>query len=189
MEQFFKDLFKNLIYVLIVVCSAVFVLNLFNIKFAIVESNSMQPTLNKGDLVLINPYKKIGVGDMVAFDVDGLGIVTHRLLKISEFDGRIYYLCAGDNNPFMATIHNAQINLKNYKDRIDYLNSVDFDYAAMICENVVSANQIVGVVSLKFNRLGNFIYKYLWIIFVVILILYLKNNQKMFKKYQKYIKF
>lgn len=58
-----------------------------------VTSNSMKPTLNKGDLFLINPFSKGGQGEIIVFKMNGRWTV-HRVYAVTA-EG---YITKGDNN-------------------------------------------------------------------------------------------
>jgi len=74
--------------------------SLFGYKFLIELSNSMEETINVGDLVVIkekNPTK-IEVGDILSFKGDKDVIITHRVTDISKNNDDIYFETKGDNN-------------------------------------------------------------------------------------------
>ena len=51
------------------------------VRLLIVKSNSMYPTLQKGDFILIkrnNDYKK---GDIITYDYESNYLVTHRIIE------------------------------------------------------------------------------------------------------------
>lgn len=58
-----------------------------------VTSDSMTPTLNRGDLFLINPFSKGKVGDIVVFSMNGQWTVHRIYAETSEG-----YITKGDNN-------------------------------------------------------------------------------------------
>lgn len=64
------------------------------VRLLIVKSNSMYPTLQKGDFILIkrnNDYKK---GDIITYDYESNYLVTHRIIgKNNNF-----FITKGDNN-------------------------------------------------------------------------------------------
>ena len=69
-----------------------------------VASYSMEPTINKGDLIFTKVTNDIGyeykVGDIVTFPIEIDGIQTyntHRIVEVIEDDGITYYVTAGDN--------------------------------------------------------------------------------------------
>ena len=78
--------------------------NIFGYAPMNVASYSMEPTINKGDLIFTKitddadyEYK---VGDIVSFPIkiDGVDTFnTHRIVEIVEDDGITYYITQGDN--------------------------------------------------------------------------------------------
>lgn len=78
--------------------------NIFGYAPLSVESYSMEPTINKGDLIFAEVTNDIGyeyeVGDIVTFpiDIDGVQAYnTHRIVEVIEDDGITYYVTQGDN--------------------------------------------------------------------------------------------
>lgn len=78
--------------------------NLFGYAPMSVESYSMEPTINKGDLIICEVTNDIGyeyeVGDIVTFPIDIDGVQTyntHRIVEVIEDDGITYYVTQGDN--------------------------------------------------------------------------------------------
>lgn len=75
--------------------------------FMIVSSQSMQPTLNYGDLILVRkePAERIAVGDIIAFNVPSpYNLVAqsptiHKVVEKLNEDGETYFKTKGDNNP------------------------------------------------------------------------------------------
>ena len=69
----------------------------------IVLTDSMYPVIESGDLIICNTAQpeEIEAGDVIAFfDPAGNGttIVTHRVLEVTELDGRTAWRTKGDNN-------------------------------------------------------------------------------------------
>ena len=69
----------------------------------IVLTDSMYPVIESGDLIICHTAEpeEIDVGDVIAFfDPAGNGssIVTHRVLEVTEQDGKIAWKTNGDNN-------------------------------------------------------------------------------------------
>jgi signal peptidase I len=58
-----------------------------------VQGTSMQPTLHGGDLAVIYQQDRYEVGDIVAFEIPGGGVVIHRVIEAGP-DG---YRFQGDN--------------------------------------------------------------------------------------------
>lgn len=78
--------------------------NLFGYAPMSVESYSMEPTINKGDLIIGKVTNDIDyeykVGDIVTFPIEIDGIQTfntHRIVEVIEDDGITYYKTRGDN--------------------------------------------------------------------------------------------
>lgn len=69
----------------------------------IVLTDSMYPVIESGDLIICHTEEpeNIHVGDVIAFfDPAGNGssIVTHRVIEVTEKDGKIAWRTKGDNN-------------------------------------------------------------------------------------------
>lgn len=78
--------------------------NLFGYAPMSVESYSMEPTINKGDLIIGKVTNDISyeyeVGDIVTFPIEIDGVQTyntHRIVEVIEDDGITYYVTQGDN--------------------------------------------------------------------------------------------
>ncbi len=73
----------------------------------VIPSQSMAPTLNRGDLVFIVGVdaKTINVGDIIVFNVPPPynkytpSPVIHRVIKVEVKGGEIFFKTKGDNNP------------------------------------------------------------------------------------------
>ncbi len=100
---------------LIVLGGVALLLRLSSSGFAIVQTTSMLPTLKPGDLVLIEPVEpsEVKPGDIIAYNLvaydiapDGTPmdlrptrLITHRVIKVINIGGRVYFKTKGDNNP------------------------------------------------------------------------------------------
>ena len=71
----------------------------FGWKPFIVLSDSMTPTIQVGDLILVKEcdYKSVQKGDIIAFQDDHI-IITHRVTNIYNKKGKTYFVTKGDNN-------------------------------------------------------------------------------------------
>ena len=73
--------------------------------FMAIATESMKPTYNPGDLILIKSTRDIRVGDVIAFnvppphDLETSSPIVHRVIKIEQLNGIIFYKTRGDNNP------------------------------------------------------------------------------------------
>lgn len=75
--------------------------DIFGFQFYQVESGSMKPTYEIGDILLAKKYnakQNLKVGDVITFQtMDGL-VVTHRIVEVTtDENGHIAYRTKGDN--------------------------------------------------------------------------------------------
>lgn len=66
-----------------------------------VVSSSMEPTLSKGDLVVVKgtEIETIMVGDVIVYHNPFQGVdVVHRVIEIKKEGGELYFYTKGDNN-------------------------------------------------------------------------------------------
>ena len=81
------------------------------VRLLIVKSNSMYPTLQKGDFILIkrnNDYKK---GDIITYDYESNYLVTHRIIEKNNN----FFITKGDNN---NSEYDKFIQLDNIKGKV-----------------------------------------------------------------------
>lgn len=78
--------------------------NIFGVAPLSVQSNSMEDTFSKGDLIFSEVTNDIGIkyeeGDIVTFpiEIDGESVLnTHRIVEVIEDDSITYYRTQGDN--------------------------------------------------------------------------------------------
>lgn len=70
-----------------------------------IESQSMSPTFNEGDLIIckqINDVSELEVGDVITFWtlIDGQKVKnTHRIVRINNTGNSLSFVTRGDNNP------------------------------------------------------------------------------------------
>lgn len=100
---------------------------IFGYKAYNITTNSMEPNINKGDIILIKKPKKeekIKIGDLISFKNDGQ-IITHRIVDISDTNGVKRYITKGDNNnvPDLQKISFEQIEGVEIL-RIPYLGQI-----------------------------------------------------------------
>ena len=76
--------------------------SLFGLKSMVVSSGSMEPAIRTGDAVLIRPIadpSTIGLTDVITFTpYSRQGMVTHRVIEITQIDGGTYFRTQGDAN-------------------------------------------------------------------------------------------
>jgi signal peptidase len=68
-----------------------------------VESESMEPTLYRGDLVIVRAVdvQTLQVGDIIIFNATWHSNVpvVHRIIEIENVSGELQFITKGDNNP------------------------------------------------------------------------------------------
>ena len=81
-------------------------------KAYIVNTNSMEPTIKTGDIIIIKKVnsQSLNQGDVITFNQDG-EVITHRITKINldEIDGQ--YITKGDNNNIEDTFKTKYENI------------------------------------------------------------------------------
>ncbi|USK35858.1 signal peptidase I [Bacillus sp. F19] len=77
-----------------------------------VLSNSMQPHLQSGDLVLIKrvEFKDIEVNDVITFKESDTKFITHRVIDEKEQNGQAGFVTKGDNN----NVEDSMIVMKDH---------------------------------------------------------------------------
>lgn len=70
--------------------------------YVVTHGVSMEPRFHSGDLALVRPSDRYGVGDVVAYHSSLLGLVVlHRIVAIHND----HYVFKGDNNHFLDPVH------------------------------------------------------------------------------------
>ena len=113
MKKQFKIILNIFIWVFIVVAAAITIIslntkdkgvsNFFGYIPLSIQSASMEPAINTGDLIIsektdINTLK---VGDVISFfsmEKDKVVIITHRIKEVKSDNGIISFVTKGDNN-------------------------------------------------------------------------------------------
>ena len=72
----------------------------FGYKSFVIMSGSMEPTIKKGDAILVKevPENAIRMNDIISFTTQNKTNVTHRIIGIAEENGKRKYTTKGDNN-------------------------------------------------------------------------------------------
>ena len=159
--KLFYKVFKVLIYVLILILLVWVYINTrsiktFNYETFIIVSESMEPNINVGDIIIINKNSTddIQEDDIITFEKKG-EYITHRVKEIKEQYGNKKYITKGDNN------------------NIEDVEEVDF---SEIKGKVIFKIPYIGLIILKISKPKNLI-----IILIIFLLLYriaLKKDDK-----------
>lgn len=98
--------------ILFLIVLVILVSGIFNNKLIAIASDSMNPTYNRGDAVLIEYMKPedLRKGDILVFKHDSI-IITHRIVDITKKKDKYYFVTQGDanDNPdgFVSTNENV----------------------------------------------------------------------------------
>ncbi len=156
-------LLYNIILILISCVNKIDNISLFGFKAYIITTDSMQPSINKEDVVVVKKEEedKINVGDVITFNQNGK-VITHRITNIEEQEGKKIYTTKGDNN-----------NLED-KEKIDY--------------SVIEGKNILVIPKLGYviNILENQIVFLFIVLIILILIFYkIKKQEKVENRREK----
>ncbi|MFK9091956.1 signal peptidase I [Bacillus salipaludis] len=72
--------------------------SIFGYKPLTILSNSMKPTFNAGDVVLINVKKDPHVNEVVTYKQTDGTLITHRIIEEVNKEGKTFFKTKGDNN-------------------------------------------------------------------------------------------
>lgn len=178
--NFLKQLICNLILTFcIVLIVAAVIVHFSSCAIYDVLSNSQEPDIRAGDLIVVKKQSNYNVGDIVTFKQKDMSIIiTHRIIEIKEKDGVYYYVCHGDNTESVARYVLKNNNLPfitNWKLDSNCLKNFSLDEIKDNAEEIVqivNIQEIKGKVISPINGLGyvfRFVKRhYLTLLFVVL---------------------
>ena len=88
-------------------------IEILGFKGYIVMTGSMEPSINAGDVIIGKKANEnnIKIGDVITFSsINSGATITHRIVDITNKDGKRYYQTKGDNN------NSEDVDLVEYKD-------------------------------------------------------------------------
>ena len=73
--------------------------NILGYKAYVINTNSMEPTIRVGDIVIVKKVKNenLSKGDVITFSSQG-EVITHRITQIETIGADTKYITKGDNN-------------------------------------------------------------------------------------------
>lgn len=88
-------------------------IELFGYKAYIITTNSMEPSISSGDVVIVKKYdeKQIKVGDIITYKQKE-ELITHRVVDIKENEHERRFITKGDNNNIEDTEGTNYNNIK-----------------------------------------------------------------------------
>ena len=130
-------------------------IGLFGYRPYIITSDSMEPSINNGDVIITKEYKEedLQTGDVITFE-QNQEVITHRIKKIEEDQttNEKTYITKGDNN--------------NIED------SENIKFSAIIGKCILTIPYLGNIISVLENKL------IILIIILIILILFFLKIQK-----------
>jgi len=92
-------LIYNVILVSISCINKIEKITVFGYRAYIIKTDSMEPSINKGDVVITKRTKeeKLKVGDVITFKQKE-AVITHRIVNIENYEQGNRYITKGDNN-------------------------------------------------------------------------------------------
>lgn len=165
MEKFMKviKVLINTLMTIVLIVGVIFIfLFIIGIEPFVVESGSMQPTIETGSLSFINKhvdYKDIKENDVIAFKASTGSMVTHRVIKITD-EG---FETKGDSN-----------------DTSDGISTNESNY---IGKNIFSIPKVGYLVKLLQTTIGRIVL--ITIIIIVLLSGFLLDDSKKGKRYKE----
>ena len=109
--------------------------SIFGIRMLSIQTKSMYPTLNSGDMIFDSAVKdpsQLAIGDIITYwtVIDGERVLnTHRITQIYDGGGHLIFQTKGDNNTIedSLTVHESEIVGQYNGAKIAGLGKV-FDY-------------------------------------------------------------
>ncbi len=158
--NFFKQMMYNLALSICVILLGVLIM-VYGFKFELYEvlSDSQAPYFVKGDMVIVKAQDEYKVGDIVTFEQDVIGLVTHRLIAIKEVNGVKTYYCHGDN--VQSADPSATTHLQDWEEDAKYVQGlIDSDIPVTdsnaLNVQIVQESQMKGKVKNHIDNYGKY---------------------------------
>lgn len=89
-------------------------INKVPIKYLVVKSNSMSPTLYVDDIIIIKREKRYRVGDIITYNYKNECLITHRIIEENNNE----FITKGDNN---NSPDNESINIESVEGKVIFI--------------------------------------------------------------------
>lgn len=98
-----RDILENIMFAILLIITAIMLASIILgiSPFYYVEGNSMHPTLENGDLIIIYKanFESLKVGDIIVFNSPVYNVrIVHRIKDIKFIDDEMVLITQGDNN-------------------------------------------------------------------------------------------
>lgn len=117
MRKIIKILFSLLLSILLSICiyyginNKDLLIDIAGISILTVSSNSMQPELTVGDIIIIKKCTDYEINDIITYSVDNKYLVTHRIIE----KGKNSFCTKGDSN---NVSDNDIVKIENVKGKL-----------------------------------------------------------------------
>ena len=113
-----KKVFSGILIIFLIVI-VLLVSGIFKYQLIAIATGSMEPIYYRGDAVIYEKVKPKDIieGDILVYTSTG-GIITHRVIKIEEKNGKRIFYTKGDNN---LTDDKIEIGENNVRGRVKYI--------------------------------------------------------------------
>lgn len=156
-------LLYNIILILISCVNKIDNISLFGFKAYIITTDSMKPSINKEDVVIVKKEKedKFNIGDVITFKKDNK-VITHRITNIEEQDGKKIYTTKGDNN-----------NLEDHEK---------IDYSIIEGKNILTIPKLGYVVNILENQI---VFLFIVLMLLILIFFKIRKQEKMENRREK----
>ena len=115
-----REILSYTVFMIAVVSISMLISGKFKYSILVIGSGSMSGTINKGDAIIYESYKKQSLkeGDIIVFKKDNIQVI-HRIVDIKKINNQVRYYTKGDNNVSMDEEYRTNSDIVGiYKFRI-----------------------------------------------------------------------
>lgn len=106
------------------------------IKYLVVKSNSMSPTLYVEDIIIIKRVKQYRVGDIITYNYKNEYLITHRIIEEKNNE----FITKGDNN---NSPDNESINIESVEGKVIFIINKEKVYIFILIVCIFIAISII----------------------------------------------
>lgn len=189
---FAEQLLRNLIISgCAVIVVALLMAHFFNFANYVVLSNSMWPTIQKNDVVMVKKQQEYHVGDILQFyDEESSLNIVHRLIGLTACGDQKVFICCGDNVLLSEQEINEFKKDEQWKNNVQFVENLkDEELKNMAYIQLVKPENVQGKVVFKLRFLGkiiNFVKQNFGYVFFCIGLVYVIFSNMAYLNKEKY---
>ena len=122
--------------IIVIVLNKDKIINKIPIKYLVIKSNSMSPTLYVDDIIIIKRVKQYRVGDIITYNYKNEGLITHRIIEEKNNE----FITKGDNN---NSPDNESINIESVEGKVIFIINKEKVYIFLL---IVSFFIAIGII-------------------------------------------